>query len=84
MFRIGGDEFAVVMQNEDYRNRETLVHRFNVTSREICDSVENKWEEVHVSMGMAEYDPMLDRSVSDTARRADKDMYVNKHIRKEL
>lgn len=84
VFRIGGDEFAVVMQNEDYRNRETLVHRFNVTSREICDSVENKWEEVHVSMGMAEYDPMLDRSVSDTARRADKDMYVNKHIRKEL
>ena len=84
VFRIGGDEFAVVMQNEDYRNRETLVHRFNVTSREICDSVENKWEEVHVSMGMAEYDPMLDRSVSDTARRADKDMNVNKHIRKEL
>ena len=84
VFRIGGDEFAVVMQNEDYRNRETLVHRFNVTSREICDSVENKWEEVHVSVGMAVYDPMIDRSVSDTARRADKDMYVNKQIRKEV
>ena len=84
MFRIGGDEFAVVLQNGDFENREALVHRFNVTSREICDSAQNKWDEVHVSVGMAVYDPTIDRSVSDTARRADKDMYVNKQIRKEV
>ncbi len=84
VFRIGGDEFAVVLQNGDFENREALVHRFNVTSREICDLAQNKWDEVHVSVGMAVYDPTIDRSVSDTARRADKDMYVNKQIRKEM
>ena len=78
VFRIGGDEFVVVLQNEDFNNREELIHRFTVTAEEITTQAENAWDEVHISMGVAVYDPQIDNSVSDTARRADKIMYENK------
>ena len=82
VFRIGGDEFAVVLQNEDFRNREELMEKFITLGREICSSAENKWEEVHVAMGIAVYDPKMDLSVNDTIRRADKIMYENKRMAK--
>lgn len=78
VFRIGGDEFAVVLQNDDFQNREALIQKFETMREEICASAQNKWEEVHVAMGIAVYDPSADHSVNDTVRRADKIMYENK------
>ena len=78
VFRIGGDEFAVVLQNDDFKNREELVNSFNQKQEEICVSAENKWDEVHIALGIAVYDPDIDHSVNDTVRRADKLMYENK------
>ena len=83
VFRIGGDEFAVVLQNEDYQNRKELTELFNKKSDEIRDSAENKWEQVSVALGMAEYDSQSDTSVDDVIHRADKTMYENKRARKE-
>ena len=82
VFRIGGDEFAVVLQNEDLRNREGLVAKFNETQIEMSESAENAWEEVHVSLGVAVFDPHADQSVDDVSRRADKTMYENKRLGK--
>ena len=78
VFRIGGDEFAVIMQNDDYRNREALMVQFEQTRKEINDKAENDWEKVWIAMGIADYDPGQDDSVNDTVRRADKLMYENK------
>ena len=50
---------------------------------EIQASAENEWEQVSVSLGMAEYDPQSDTSVDDVIHRADKTMYENKRTRKE-
>ena len=83
VFRTGGDEFAAVLQNDDYRNREELRARFTENAASICRAAANEWEQVHVSMGMAEYDPDTDRSVIETMRRADRNMYADKHRRKE-
>ena len=83
VFRIGGDEFAVVLQNEDYQNRDELVSMFEQLQDEICASAENTWEEVHVAEGIAVFDPEVDRSVSDAVRRADKIMYAHKRNRKD-
>ena len=82
VFRIGGDEFAVVLRNEDYMNRDELVDRFKKEEEETSLSAENKWEQVHIALGIAVYDPQIDRSVNDTARRADKIMYENKRLGK--
>ena len=83
VFRIGGDEFAVVLQNDDFRNREELVRTFEETKKKICDTAENMWDEVHIAMGIAVYDPEKDDSVNDTVRRADRAMYENKREGKQ-
>lgn len=78
VFRIGGDEFTVVLIGEDYQNREALVRQFNQAEEELSVSARDPWDQVHVAMGFAEYDPQSDASISDTVRRADKSMYDNK------
>jgi diguanylate cyclase (GGDEF)-like protein len=82
VFRIGGDEFAVIIRNEDYQNREALAEQFEQSRKEICEKAENSWEKVCVAMGIADYDPEQDYSVNDTVRRADRLMYENKRQRK--
>lgn len=83
VFRIGGDEFAVVLQNDDFRNREQLMKRFEARQKETYVSAKNKWEEVHIACGIAVYDPEKDQSVEDAVRRADQIMYENKRMVKE-
>ena len=83
VFRIGGDEFAVILRNEDYENREALVRRFKKATDDVNSANENIWEQVHISMGIAVYDPDNDQSVTDVVRRADKIMYEDKRIRKK-
>lgn len=83
VFRIGGDEFAVILQNTDYQNREELLSLFRKTREEICEAAENEWEQVNITMGLAVYDPESDPAVIDVARRADQRMYENKRFRKE-
>lgn len=82
VFRIGGDEFAVVLQNSDFENREPLAELFEKRRKEITMSAENKWQEIHIASGIAVYDPERDESVSETSQRADKIMYVNKSKQK--
>lgn len=78
VFRIGGDEFAIFLQNDDFKNRDALVKEFEEARKEICTSAENTWDQVHIALGIAVYDPEMDQSVNDTMRRADKIMYENK------
>ena len=82
VFRIGGDEFAVGLQGEDFQNRDELVETFLKTQKEISAKAANKWEQVRVALGVAVYDPGADNSVFDTTRRADKIMYENKVLEK--
>jgi diguanylate cyclase (GGDEF)-like protein len=82
VFRIGGDEFAVIMENEDFDNREELMDKFRKTRDEISGAAENEWEKAGVTMGIAVYDPDNDNAAIDVARRADRDMYENKQRRK--
>lgn len=83
VFRIGGDEFAVILRNDDYLHRDELLDLFRKTREEICASAQNDWERVNVTLGLAVYDPTVDASVDDLARRADQLMYENKRRRKE-
>lgn len=82
VFRIGGDEFAVILQNADFENRDELIVRFQKAAEETSERAENPWEKVGVAMGIAVYDADTDHSVIDTVRRADKAMYMEKRRKK--
>ena len=82
VFRIGGDEFAVILQNDDYRNRAALIRQFREACAAACAATGNRWEQVHISMGVADFDPQGDQYVINTVRRADESMYADKQVRK--
>lgn len=83
VFRIGGDEFSAVLHNEDFRNRDELIERFEKERAIINSSTDKLWEQVHITMGLSVFNPSLDNAIIDTVRRADKDMYENKRAKKQ-
>ena len=78
VFRIGGDEFAIILMNSDFTNRDELVAQLDKKQEERNSVVKSIWERVHIAHGIAVYDHELDDELGDTARRADKFMYDNK------
>ena len=82
VFRVGGDEFAVLLLNESYKNMDALIDQFEQAVYNINSSYENAWEQVHISMGVASFDKENDRSVYDVLRRADRKMYEIKRQHK--
>lgn len=78
VFRIGGDEFAVILQKSDYEHRDELLARFDEACAESRSREADVWNQVNVARGVAVYDPAIDGTVNDVVRRADKLMYENK------
>ncbi len=73
VFRIGGDEFAVFLEGDDYRKRGVLMTLFN-------DKVDNnmRCDGVIVSAGMCIFEPDKDKCFDDLFKRADYKMYERK------
>ena len=82
VFRMGGDEFAVVLQHEDYQSFDALLEQFDTTTAEINADAAEPWEQVRLSKGFAVYDPSGDDTVEDVMHRADQLMYEDKRDRK--
>ena len=79
VFRIGGDEFVVVLKDQDFNNREELISNLK---GQVEDHI-NLGEGPIVAVGMAEFQPYKDSSVEDVFNRADSNMYENKNLLKE-
>ena len=73
VFRIGGDEFAVVLQGEDYAQRDALLASLK---NRVLENRENG--SVVIAAGMADYEPDRDASTAAVFERADSRMYENK------
>ena len=84
VFRIGGDEFAVLLQSGDYDRRDSLMEEFDGLAAEVNHTAEEPWEQISVAKGMAIYRPDSDGSVEDVMRRADQRMYLDKQRMKAL
>ncbi len=78
VFRIGGDEFAVVLKNSDFRRISELTGAFRERLAHQC--VQNPWEKVSAAIGCALYDPTLDNDVESVFHRADQKMYEDKAV----
>ena len=78
VYRIGGDEFVVILTGRDYMNREALLAKLKPHERVRDRKAAEPWAEVAMATGLALYDPIADRSYTDTFNRADEAMYENK------
>ena len=78
IYRIGGDEFTAILEEEDYINRESLVREFN---KRIDDNLTSGG--VIVSAGLATYQPGVDDAFSQVFNRADDEMYLRKRDLKD-
>ena len=76
VFRIGGDEFVAILQNDDYVNADELVEMFFAQTRHLSndESLEH-WERISAAIGIAKYDPEIDKNVNNVFKRADMAMY---------
>ena len=75
VYRIGGDEFAIVLSDTEYEKRSMLFDRLK---RSVNRDLENPKESISFAAGMAEYNSQIDESAKDVLKRADTFMYINK------
>ena len=79
VFRIGGDEFVIILMGEDYSQREKLMEQINELPE---DRSKIRIGET-VAAGMVEYDKDLHFSLLSVFEEADKIMYARKQAIKE-
>ena len=80
VYRIGGDEFAVLLKGPDYEEREGLLLEFR---RQVEENI-RMGEGPIIASGIADYIKGKDKSLQDVFDRADVQMYENKTHLKEL
>ena len=79
VFRVGGDEFVVMLTDRDFDHRDALQTQFN---RIVEENIAR--DRVVVSMGAALFNPAVDRKVQQVFARADSEMYRRKQALKAM
>ena len=84
VFRIGGDEFAVILLDHDYDHCDELVERFNAQVERLSeDETLQPWERVSAAIGVALLEGPADNPDS-LFKRADHMMYEQKKAMKAM
>ena len=78
IFRIGGDEFAVILLNEDYEHYRARLEQLDAACATAHVAVGETSIPVRVARGIARFDPSIDRTYEDVFAKADHAMYINK------
>ena len=83
LYRIGGDEFIVILQKVDYNNRQFIIDKLTKTFDDLYNNTNIDLPyRYSMSIGMAISKP--DMSVEDVYNLADKQMYNNKVLFKQV
>ena len=82
VYRVGGDEFVVILDGDDYDNRTSLMKKLETKS--VGSIRTNDGEEIPVSFafGIASYAKELDAGFDDVLKHADSAMYLHKRALK--
>ena len=78
VFRIGGDEFLVVLQNTDLENCENLFTQLEVNCANTYVEEGGVKIPISIASGFVRFDPSKDMHFEDVFKRADDAMYENK------
>ena len=75
IYRVGGDEFVVILEDKNYEDRNYLIDNFN---HKMDENVKND-DPIVVSAGISSFDPEEDNTIIQIFTRADREMYERKH-----
>ena len=78
VYRIGGDEFVVILEGEDYAHRDALFEKVRAFEHIRDLSAAQPWTQLAASVGMAVYDKTRDTAYRAVFNRADTKMYEQK------
>ncbi len=78
VFRIGGDEFVVILQNLDYTNYRSLIAQLDETCAKEYITIGETNLPVSIARGVAPFNPEIDEIYEDVFAKADHAMYLNK------
>lgn len=78
IYRIGGDEFVIIMENKLSDLCGEMIRGFRQRMRDHSESYRELPGQVVLAAGMASYVPGTDNSYMDVFQRADEKMYKNK------
>ena len=78
VFRIGGDEFCVILQGRDLEDKQALFEDFDSACSTTYATKDKARFSVSIAKGFSEFDPEKDDQFSDVFERADSEMYKNK------
>jgi diguanylate cyclase (GGDEF)-like protein len=82
VFRIGGDEFLVILQSRDLADKEKLFASMDAECGTTYIGKDNARIPISIAKGFSEFDSAKDTQFSDVFNRADSEMYQNKRIMK--
>ena len=77
VFRIGGDEFLVVLTGKDLENHNELISQLK-ESMDLTKKASFPWKQISIACGLGIADYAKATTIADTFNKADKNMYINK------
>lgn len=83
VFRIGGDEFVAILENEDYEHYQSLLEDF-LNAMDEFNQYTRPDSKISIARGIALYEEDTDLTFGNVFKRADDAMYQNKATMKKL
>ncbi len=75
IYRVGGDEFTIIIENYDKDTLDKIIEQIRQDAKAVHAQSDYDFS---ISIGIAEFDPSVDKNIYFTAIRADQQMYDDK------
>ena len=81
IYRIGGDEFTVILEGQDYEQVNKLLRSLRERLITLSSNEDlEPWERISAAVGFADFDPNSDPDVEAVFQHADQMMYEDKQL----